>query len=121
MSTIFTQGRFSAEDATGAPLVGGLLHTYSSGTTTPKATYSDPGLTAANTNPIALDARGEAQVWLGSGAYSMRLTDAAGVTIWTVDGITSADAAGAGQAAADTLRDDLASLNAAKGAALVGL
>ena len=52
MSTIFTQGRFSAEDATGAPLVGGLLHTYSSGTTTPKATYSDPGLTAANANPI---------------------------------------------------------------------
>ena len=96
MSTIFTQGRFSAEDAAGAPLVGGLLHTYSSGTTTPKTTYSDPGLTAANTNPIALNARGEAQVWLGSGAYSMRLTDADGVTIWTVDGITSADAAGAG-------------------------
>lgn len=92
MSTIFTQGRFSAEDATGAPLVGGLLHTYSSGTTTPKATYSDPGLTAANTNPIALDARGEAQIWLGSGAYSMRLTDSAGVTIWTVDGITSSSA-----------------------------
>lgn len=92
MSTIFTQGRFSAEDAAGAPLVGGLLHTYSSGTTTPKATYSDPGLTAANTNPIALDARGEAQIWLGSGAYSMRLTDAAGVTIWTVDGITPSSA-----------------------------
>lgn len=121
MSTIFTQGRFSAEDAAGAPLVGGLLHTYSSGTTTPKTTYSDPGLTAANTNPIALNARGEAQVWLGSGAYSMRLTDADGVTIWTVDGITSADAAGAGQSAADVLRADLASLNAAKGAALVGL
>lgn len=121
MSTIFTQGRFSAEDAAGAPLVGGLLHTYSSGTTTPKATYSDPGLTAANTNPIALNARGEAQVWLGSGAYSMRLTDAAGVTIWTVDGITSADAAGVGQAAADALRADLASLDATKGAALVGL
>jgi hypothetical protein len=100
MSTIFTQGRFSAEDAAGAPLVGGLLHTYSSGTTTPRATYSDPGLTAANTNPISLNARGEAQVWLGSGAYSMRLTDAAGVTIWTVDGITPSSASAETLAAA---------------------
>lgn len=47
-------------DAAGNPLSGGLLYTYMAGTTTPKATWSDYGATVPNTNPIVLDARGEA-------------------------------------------------------------
>lgn len=87
MAVNFTAGKFSADTDAGAPLVGGLLYTYASGTTTPKATYTSATLGTPNTNPIVLDARGEAAVWLGSGAYTMVLKTAAGVTIWTQDGI----------------------------------
>lgn len=87
MAYIFTAGKFTADDDAGNPLVGGLLYTYASGTTTPKATYTSATLGTANTNPITLDARGEAAVWLGSGAYTMVLKTSAGVTIWTQDGI----------------------------------
>jgi hypothetical protein len=120
MATQLIDGRFRGEDAAGLPLVGGMLYTYASGTTTPKAAYTDATLGTAATNPLVLNARGEAQVWLGSGAYSLKLTDAAGVTIWTVDGVTAADSSGSGQAAADALRADLSSPAASKGAALVG-
>ena len=88
MSVQFTAGRFAADDDAGNPLVGGLLYTYASGTTTPKATYTSSTLGTANTNPVVLDARGEAQVWLGSGAYTMVLKTAAGVTVWSVDGVS---------------------------------
>ena len=54
-------------DTNGAPLVGGKLYSYAAGTTTPKATYTDESLGAANANPIILDANGEANVWLDSG------------------------------------------------------
>lgn len=80
-------GRFQAFTDAGAFAVGYLLKTYESGTTTPKVTYVDAGLVTANPTTITLDARGEAQVWLGSGAYTFVLTDASGVTVWTVDGV----------------------------------
>lgn len=87
MAVNFTAGKFSADTDAGDPLVGGLLYTYASGTTTPKATYTSATLGTTNTNPIVLDARGEAAVWLGSGAYTMVLKTAAGVTVYTEDGI----------------------------------
>lgn len=118
MATQLIDGRFRGEDAAGLPLVGGLLYTYASGTTTPKAAYTDSTLGTATTNPVVLNARGEAQVWLGSGAYSLKLTDSTGTTIWTTDGVVSADPAGSGQAAADALRADLAETT---GAAMIGL
>lgn len=80
-------GRFQAFTDTGSFAVGYQLYTYDSGTTTPKATYTDATLTSVNANPVVLDARGEAQVWLGSGAYTFVLKDASGVTVWTVDGV----------------------------------
>jgi hypothetical protein len=119
MATQLIDGRFRGEDAAGLPLVGGMLYTYASGTTTPKAAYTDATLGTAATNPLVLNARGEAQVWLGSGAYSLKLTDSAGVTIWTTDGVIAADSAGSGQAAADALRSDLASTAETKGASLI--
>lgn len=80
-------------DANGNPLVGGKLYSYQAGTTTPLATYtSESGLTA-NTNPVILDSRGEASVWLGSQPYKLKLTDANDVLIWTVDDIESASSA----------------------------
>jgi hypothetical protein len=76
-------------DAAGVPLVGGKLYSYAAGTTTPLATYTSAAETAFNTNPIILNSRGEAEVWLGSPLYKFKLTTAADVEIWTVDNITS--------------------------------
>ena len=74
-------------DANGDPLVGGLLYTYAAGTTTPLATYTDSTGVSANTNPIVLDSRGEANVWLGAAIYKFALYTSVSVLIWTVDNI----------------------------------
>ena len=50
-------------DDNGNPLSGGLLYSYIAGSTTPVDTYTDATGGSTNTNPIVLDARGEADVW----------------------------------------------------------
>ena len=74
-------------DLNGDPLSGGLLYTYAAGTTTPLASYTDSTGNFANTNPIVLDSRGEANVWLGAAIYKFALYTSVGVLIWTVDNI----------------------------------
>ena len=74
-------------DLNGAPLSGGLLYTYAAGTTTPLASYTDSTGLIANTNPIVLDSRGEANVWLSGAIYKFALYTSVGVLIWTVDNI----------------------------------
>jgi hypothetical protein len=74
-------------DANGAPLAGGLLYTYAAGTTTPLTSYTDSTGVSANTNPIVLDSRGEANVWLGAAIYKFALYTSVSVLIWTVDNI----------------------------------
>lgn len=76
-------------DAAGVPLAGGLLYTYAAGTTTPQATYTDSTGATANSNPVVLDARGEANVWLGSATYKFKLADSANTELWTVDNISA--------------------------------
>ena len=76
-------------DANGAPLAGGLLYTYAAGTTTPLASYTDSTGLIANTNPIVLDSRGEANVWLGTASYKLALYTSVNVLIWTVDNIST--------------------------------
>lgn len=68
------------------PVAGGFLQFYEIGTTTPKLTWSDQGLTIPNANPVPLDSSGRANVniWL-SGSYSVRLTNSLGAVIWTRD------------------------------------
>jgi hypothetical protein len=80
-------------DAAGEPLVGGQLYTYIAGTTTLQATYTDSTATTANTNPIILDSRGEANVWLSGAIYKFVLKDADDALIWTVDNISAPTAA----------------------------
>lgn len=119
MSFNFTAGRFKAFASDNSPLVGGRLYTYSSGTTTFKAAYTDSTLgtpcTYVNDGSgglyIALDARGEAQLWIGSGAYTFALKTDTGVTVWTVDHVRDEGAA---------LALDLMDTAPGKGAALVG-
>lgn len=77
-------------DNNNVPLVGGLLYTYIAGTSTPCPTYTDSTGATANTNPIVLNSRGEANVWLTPRqAYKFVLQDATFNTIWTVDQINA--------------------------------
>jgi hypothetical protein len=68
----FVKARFF--DRCGKPLAGGKVYTYEANTTTPKATYKDPYGLTPNTNPIILDAAGEADIYL-DGTYRIRITD----------------------------------------------
>jgi hypothetical protein len=94
-------------DANGAPLVGGKLYTYAAGSTTPLASYTDSTGNTANTNPIILDSRGEASVWLSGAIYKFALYDSTNVLIWTVDNINGStfaiDADGDGTTTAFTV------------------
>jgi hypothetical protein len=79
--------------AAGIPLVGGKLYTYASGTTTPLATYTSSTALTANANPVILDSRGEANVWLGPSRYTWLLKDSLDNLIWTADGVNSSPSA----------------------------
>jgi hypothetical protein len=77
-------------DANGAPLTGGLLYSYLSGTTTLATTYTSRAGTSNNTNPIVLDAAGRtpAEVWLDGGVlYKFVLKSSTYVQIGTYDSI----------------------------------
>lgn len=79
---------FKAFDNNGLPLANGMLYSYIAGTTTPQATYTDSTGSTPNTNPVVLNARGEANVWLNpTQGYKLVLTDSLGNQIWSVDGI----------------------------------
>ncbi len=79
---------FKAFDNNGFPLANGMLYSYIAGTSTPQATYTDSTGSTPNTNPVVLNARGEANVWLNpTQGYKLVLTDSLGNQIWAVDGI----------------------------------
>lgn len=87
-------------DANGNALVGGLVFTYAAGTTTKQATYTDSTGSTANTNPVVLDARGEASIWFDQTlAYKVVLspagdTDPPTAPIWTQDNLPSSQTVG---------------------------
>ena len=108
MTTLTPTPKQQFLDANGNPLSGGKVYTYAAGTTTPLVTYTDESGTVPNTNPVILDSRGEAEIWLGVASYKLKLTTSTDVEIWTVDNIVSASV----QALAD--------LSESGGSALVG-
>lgn len=80
----------------GKPAAGAKIYTYESGTNVLKATYQDAYGTAANTNPIILNAYGRAQIF-GSGAYGIEVFDADNSTILNrINGIVFSDASTGG-------------------------
>lgn len=87
---------FRALDSVGSPLAGGKLYSYQAGTSTPLETYTDSTEAAANTNPVILNASGEANVWLKPQGYKLVLTDADDVVQWTVDNVLVGGTATAG-------------------------
>ena len=101
-------------DLNGDPLSGGLLYTYAAGTTTPLASYTDSTGNIANTNPIILDSRGEANVWLAGASYKFALYDSTNVLIWTVDNINggafASNATGTGSQVAFTVLSGLSAV-----------
>jgi len=64
------------------PINNGYVYAYIAGTTTLKDTYTTADGTTANDNPVRLNARGEASIFLGAGAYDIKLCDADNVEIW---------------------------------------
>src|SRR5271170_2682586 len=56
---------------------GGFVNTYAAGSSTPIATYTATG--ATNLNPVILDSRGSADIWLlPNVGYKFNVTDSAG-------------------------------------------
>ena len=81
-------------DNNGVPLTGGLLYTYSAGTTTPSATYTSITGSIANSNPIVLDSAGRVsnEIWLtGGNTYKFILQTSTGVQIGSWDNISGAN------------------------------
>lgn len=103
----FVKARFF--DRCGKPLAGGKVYTYEANTTTDKTTYKDPYGLTPNTNPIILDAAGEADIYL-DGTYRIRITDRNGVLV--------NDVAKIGSWFSDNLQDSLDNVSSAMGEAL---
>jgi hypothetical protein len=91
-------------DANGKPYAAGTITSYVVGTTTPKATYADPGMTAANPNPLVLDSAGRSLMY-GDGDFRLLLHDAAGNLIFDIPATTIVSAAMQPVVVAPTLAD----------------
>lgn len=75
-------------DTQGRPMSGCLLYTFQSGTTTPQSAYQDTDLSIAYPNPMPCDASGRLPFfYLADGSIKIRLTNSAGVTQLTADGL----------------------------------
>lgn len=109
MASLMPNGKQSYQDNNGNPLAGGRIYTYAAGTSTPLSTYSDAAGVTPNTNPVLLNARGEANIWWGDSPYKVVVKDASDVEIYTQDDMQ-----------APMGRADLVSSDSGKGAALVG-
>ena len=100
-------------DNAGNLAVGYKLYTYAAGTTNPLATYQDRAGASANTNPIILNARGEATIYLQEDkSYDFKFESPDGSMTWTQPGVETQDG---------RLRGDLASDDSGKGAALINV
>jgi hypothetical protein len=69
------------------PTDGALLEFFEAGTSTPKDTFSDEGLTTPNANPVVADANGLfPDIWMPDGArYKVTLDDKNLVQKWEAD------------------------------------
>lgn len=92
--------KFTAMNRNGGPLASGTVYSYSPGTNSPKVTYSDYDLSVENTNPVVLDAAGQANIYVSgptkldvfsaSGEFIDSIEDAFGVQT-TVDTLVCSD------------------------------
>lgn len=93
MATVYpyiggTPSKAKFDNNSGEALSGGKIYFYVAGTSTPKDTYSESTGTTANANPVILDSRGEANIFLlADEAYKVVVKDSDDVTIYTVDNV----------------------------------
>jgi hypothetical protein len=86
MAQLFWLSGQQLSDGNGAPHIAAKAYFYETGTTTPKATYSNVGLTSVNANPVVADANGRfGDIYLVAGRYRVVLTTSADVAIDTLD------------------------------------
>jgi hypothetical protein len=82
-------------DSSGNPLSGGLLYTYTAGSSDAETTYTTSAGSVANANPVVLNSNGYpaaagsvVSIWLTAGvSYKFTLKTSAGVTVWERDNI----------------------------------
>jgi hypothetical protein len=80
--------RYRFVDDAGFALASGRVYTYQAGTTTPQTTYTDQSGGTPNTNPVILNARGEASIWMPSGqTFKFVVRTAADADIFTEDNL----------------------------------
>jgi len=90
----------------GRPASGAKLYTYATGTSTPKATYSDAALTVANANPIVADSAGAfGDIFPESGTYRVVLEDADGNVLFTADDVDGAGSSASAAAASAGMKN----------------
>lgn len=88
-SVVNPRAQFFANN--GRPLIGGRIHTYVAGSSTRARTYKDAAKAQPNTNPIVLDGRGEAQIYLAEGIeYKFVVEDSKGALIYTQEPVYGA-------------------------------
>lgn len=77
-------------DPNGAPYSGAKAYFFDASTTTPRTVYRDSDLGESHDHPVLANASGMwPAVFLPPGDYRLRITDAGGVTIWDIDGIST--------------------------------
>lgn len=76
----------SSSQFSGQPLAGGQVFTYTAGTTTPLASYTDSTALVQNSNPVILNSNGEANIWI-AGAYKIIVEDPNGNVLSTTDNV----------------------------------
>mgnify|MGYP001435631662 CR=1 FL=1 len=88
MASNFQQPKAQAFDSNGDPLAGAKLYFYDTGTTTPRAVYSDDGLSVAISQPVVADSAGRfAQIFVQTGTYRVKLFTSADVLVYDEDDI----------------------------------
>jgi hypothetical protein len=85
-ATLLPNAKQQFLDSNGRPLAGGTVYFYIPNTSTFKNTWQDAGETVLNTNPVVLDANGQAIIY-GDGQYRQVVNDVHGNLIW--DKLTS--------------------------------
>lgn len=90
MASNFLSPRHLAVDGNGKPISGAKLYVYTAGTTTPVTTYSDSGLSNAQTSPVVADSNGLfPAIYIASGDYKFRLLNASDVEVWIQDNVAA--------------------------------
>lgn len=84
-------------DASGNPLSGGLLYSFTAATTSAIPTYNSSSCATPNSNPAVMNAGGFVQAWVNTDLnYKFQIRSAGGVLIITLDGIQLGSGGGGG-------------------------